>query len=74
MRSKEFTTDIGRKYQELYTKYYKRAHLEARKKGLIGTDATKYAQQALDKYQERIRKGEWDPIAGKKGPGRAEYK
>lgn len=74
MRANEFTTDIGRKYEELYTKYYKRAHLTARKKGLTGQDANEFARQAVEAYKDRVRRGEWDPFARKKGLGRAEYK
>ena len=78
MRAQEFlpevTTDLGNKYQELYTQYYKRAHLAARKKGLQGAEAGQYAIRALDAYKDRVRTGEWDPITRTKGPVRAEYR
>lgn len=77
MRAQEFLpeviTDLGNKYQELYTQYYKRAHLAARKKGMDSQSAANYARQALDAYKDRIRTGEWDPITRTKGAGRATY-
>lgn len=73
MRANEFTTSLGLEYQRLYTQYYKRAHLQARKQGLTGRDADDFARRALEKYKDRIRTGEYNPITGKKGSGRAEY-
>lgn len=70
----ENLTSVGRKYEDLYTQYYKRAHLAARKKGLEGRAADDYARRALDAYKDRVRRGEWDPITRTKGPGRAEYR
>ena len=70
----ENLTSVGRKYEDLYTKYYKRAHLAARKKGLEGQSAADYARRALDAYKDRVRTGEWDPITRTKGPVRAEYR
>jgi hypothetical protein len=72
MRASEFTTDVGRKYQELYTQYYKRAHRYARQKGIADPD--RFARAKLDQYKDKIQKGEWDPITRRKGTGRAEYK
>lgn len=72
MRAKEFTTDVGLKYQDLYTQYYKKAHRYARQQGIADPDG--FARAKLDQYKEKIRTGEWDPIAKKKGVGRAEYK
>jgi hypothetical protein len=78
MRAEEFLnevlTSVGRKYEELYTQYYKQAHLAARKKGLEGRAADDYASRALDAYKSRVQSGEWDPITRTKGPGRAEYR
>lgn len=76
MRASEFSeamTSVGAKYQDLYTQYYKRAHLAARKQGMDTAAADTYAAQALEKYKDRVRKGEWDPITNTKGVGRAEY-
>lgn len=69
----EIETSVGRKYQELYAQYYKRAHLAARKQGLTGADADAAARQALDRYKDRVRTGAWDPITRTAGPGRATY-
>lgn len=68
----ENLTSVGAKYQDLYTQYYKRAHLAARKKGLDSSAADAFASQALDRYKEKVRTGEWDPITRTK-PGRADY-
>lgn len=73
MKINEVETSIGRKYQELYSKYYKRAHLAARKKGLEGQAAADYATRALEHYKERVRTGDWDPITRTRGPGRLIY-
>lgn len=77
MRAKEFilevNTSLGNKYQDLYTQYYKRAHRKARQQGLTGADADRVARLALDRYKDRVRTGEWDPIARKKGTGRSTY-
>lgn len=76
MREFEFVaealTSVGRRYQELYSQYYKRAHLHARKQGLVGREADQYAERALQRYKDRIRTGEYDPINNTKG--RTEYK
>ncbi len=72
MRAHEFTTDVGRKYQDLYTQYYKRAHRYARQNGIENPD--EFASAKLEKYKDKIRTGQWDPISKKKGQGRAEYK
>lgn len=72
MRAHEFTTDVGRKYQDLYTQYYKRAHRHARQQGMSDPDL--FAKTALEKYKDKIRTGQWDPITKTKGLGRAEYK
>lgn len=77
MKAQEFiaevSTSIGQKYQELYTRHYKQAHLAARKKGLVGADADNYARKSLDHYKDRIRTGAWDPITRTHGPGRKIY-
>lgn len=72
MRALEFTTDIGLKYQDLYTRYYKRAHRYARQHGIENPD--KFAREKLDQYKEKIRTGRWDPITKMKSAGRVEYK
>lgn len=60
MKIIEVVTDLGRKYQDLYTQYYKRAHRHARAQGITGSDADRYAEQQLERYKDRIRQG-YDP-------------
>ena len=74
MRIREFTTNIGRKYQDLYIQIYKKAHRDARQQGMDSASADTYAQHELEKYKEKVRTGQWDPITRRKGTGRAEYK
>jgi hypothetical protein len=60
MKIVEVVTDLGRKYQDLYTQYYKRAHRHARAQGMDFVAADRYAEQQLDRYKLRIRQG-YDP-------------
>lgn len=69
----EALTSVGTKYQDLYTQFYKRAHLAARNKGMDTAAADTYANQALETYKDKVRTGEWDPITRTKGAGRASY-
>jgi predicted chitinase len=73
-KTNEVETSVGRKYQELYTQYYKRAHLAARKQGLQGAAADQYARRELDRYKDRVRTGAWDPITRSSGTDRVEYR
>lgn len=71
MKIVEVVTDLGHRYQELYTQYYKRAHRHARQQGMTGYDAARYAEQQVERYKDRIRQG-YNPWT--RQISRAEYK
>ena len=55
-------TPLGMKYEKLYLNYYKKRFAVYRKQGMSVEDATQAAQKDLDKYKDRVRRGEYDPI------------